>query len=82
MNPNTRLSVSRLDPKLTKRGVFPQPSYETTISTSRSGFSNSDSNVESEYSQESSYSDAPVLENTNPRLHLLHNGNWIPREVQ
>jgi hypothetical protein len=76
--------VSRLDPKLTRRGVFAEPSHDTTITTSRSGFSNNSESSfgsGSEYSDGSGFSDGPVLENTNPRLHLLHNGKWIPKKV-
>jgi hypothetical protein len=78
MESHARPPVTRLDPKLTKRGAFPQPSYET-LASSRSGFSQS--SFGTQYTEESASSDGPVIENTNPRIHLLHNGKWIPKKV-
>ena len=74
--------ANRLNPKLTRRSVQPQASYDTTITTPRSIESYTDSNTGTEYTEESSqYDGGPVLENTNPRLHLLHNGQWVPKKV-
>lgn len=80
MEPLLRPPVSRLDPKLTKRGNFAQQSQET-LTTSRSGFSQSESDFGTEYSDESAFTDGLAIENTNPRIHLLHNGKWIPKKV-
>lgn len=78
----TTTMANRLNPKLTRRSVQPQASYDTTITTPRSIESYTDSNTGTEYTEESSqYDGGPVLENTNPRLHLLHNGQWVPKKV-
>ena len=75
--------MSRLDPKFTRRSNAPLPGglYDDP-NTSRSGFSNAESASGSEYSESTiSNYDVPTLENNNPRLHLLHNGKWTPKEV-
>lgn len=76
---------ARLNPKLTKRAVYIPPSDEvnldednTTISANTSSKSTSSS---SNSSIKTTSTDPLRKAVTNPNLHLVHSGSWIPKCV-
>jgi hypothetical protein len=79
----------RLNPKLTKRnlainlplGEEPAPAAQETerIATQRSSSSYGSSATSS--SGVSGDQPAIPIKIVNPRLHLIHNGKWIPKQV-
>lgn len=79
----------RLNPKLTKRNLATNlPSGEAEKKDSPTKATSSAGSEGSEYSGTetgSDITDDSFLANqpkvTNPRLHLLHNGTWIPKQV-
>jgi hypothetical protein len=82
----------RLNPKLTKRnlainlplGEEPAPAAQETerIATQRSS-SSYGSSATTTTSSSGASGDQPAIpiKIVNPRLHLIHNGKWIPKQV-
>ncbi len=83
----------RLNPKLTKRALASslplgdsvetgsQASDSSSIPSSRSSATNA-TDASSSTTSSSSSSGGLVIPYTNPRLHMLHNGKWIPKRVR
>lgn len=78
--------MERLNPKLTRRslaanlpiGEIHSDSQSEENSTSRSGTTTTSGTESTTSSGES----LPIIEAPkNPKLHLLHNGKWIPKKV-
>lgn len=87
INNTPQLSVSsRLNPKLTKRN--PASSMDKTFGEDEDEDvdiqnDNENNSVEMEYSVDSMTNSSVVpSKKVNPRLHLMHNGQWIPKKVK
>lgn len=85
---------ARLNPKLTRRGRFDESGTMIAPDSARSAYSVS-SEASSAFSNDSYSSFGASSEGSgatddeeaiswrkpNPRIHLLHNGKWVPKQV-